>query len=419
LTALLIGLYPALRLSSRNAASSIRGAARSPNGGAASAVWPLLVGFEIAVAVVLMIGSGLLIRTMRNIVNNDVGFDPRGMITASLSPDTMPLGEIERIRREIAGLPGVNGAAFVSRYPLQWGNESGPVLRQQDPPHHWPAMAGFRVVSPEYFAVMRQPIIKGRAFTSSDVKGSTHVAIISPGIAATLWPGQDPIGKIIRTNYLSSEWLTVVGVAAEASGWNMPRGSQNEIYVALPQFVERARSQLIAVIRTDRDTRAMIPMVRQRLHSLAPLMPAKLATIEERIASTAADRRFATLALGAFAAIALLLAGVGIYGVMSYASAARTHEIGVRMALGATPLGIQRLVLGNAAGMAVGGIVAGIGGGFVATRYINSILYGVTRVDPIAYGSGVAFLLAVALVGAYVPALRSSRLDPLHAIRGE
>jgi predicted permease len=348
-----------------------------------------------------------------------VGFDPHGVVTALMSPDTLSLSAIEHIRAQLASTPGATGAAFVSGMPLNWGNQSGPILRPTDDPSKWPGMAGFRVVSKEYFPVMRQPLLRGRGFSSDDVKGSTHVAIITPGIAALLWPGQNPIGKQIRTNYLIKEWLTVVGVVAEASSWSQPRGSQNEIFVSLSQFPEQARNQLVAVVRTTADPRAMIPAVRERLREAAPAMAARFDTIDDRIARTAADRRFAMYALVGFATIALLLAAIGIYGVMSYAVAARTHEIGVRMALGATPGGIIRLVLGNAFVVAGLGLLGGVVGAWAATRYIGSILYNVDRGDPLAYGTAIVFLGCVALVGALAPAMRSSRVDPLEAIRGE
>jgi putative ABC transport system permease protein len=418
-TAFLIGLYPAVRLSGARPGVVIRGASRNPGAHSGGRIWTALIGFEIAVAVILTIGSALMMRTMHNILNNDVGFNPRGLVTALLSPDTLPLPEIERIRAELAGVPGAKGAAFVSGMPLSWGNQSGPLLRPGDQPPRYPGMAGFRVVSSEYFSVLQQPVIRGRAFSSSDVQGQSPVAIITPGIASALWPGEHPIGKQIRTNYLIETWLTVVGVVSEASSWSQPRGSQNEIFVPLAQFPEHARNQLVAVVRTDGDPHALIPAVRSRLRSVAPTLPAKFDTIDDRIARTAADRRFAMYAMLGFAIIAVVLAGIGIYGVMSYAVAARAHEIGVRMALGSTPGGVIRLVLRGAIVMALVGVAAGIGGGWAATRYISSILYGVTRADPLAYAAGIGLLILAALAGAFVPAFRSSRIDPLRAIRGE
>jgi putative ABC transport system permease protein len=245
------------------------------------------------------------------------------------------------------------------------------------------------------------------------------VAVITPGIANTLWPGRNPVGERIITNYLSKQVLTVVGVAAEASLWSMPRGEQNEIYVPLAQHPTRTEGQLVAFIRTARDAGALIPSVRARLHDVAPTMPAKFGTLDERIARSAADRKFATVALTIFGGIALVLAAIGIYGTMSYTVAARTHEIGVRMALGATPFQVRAAELTDAGSVALSGIVVGLGVGFVASRFVESTHYGVTRVDPPAYAAAAAIVFAAALIGAYVPSRRSSRVDPLRALRAE
>jgi putative ABC transport system permease protein len=420
LTLLLIGIYPALRLATSDPGDVIRGASKNPNASARSAAWSVLVGFEIAIAVMLVVGSTLLVRTMRNIMRSDYGLDPRGVITAALSPrGTLDLAGIEQIRRELAALPGASGAAVVTRYPLVYWNQSGPVMRPTDVAPQWPALAGFRVISPDYFTLMRQRVVQGRAFAPLDDSAGVRVAIVTTGVASTLWPGQDPIGKTVRTNYLSDQWLTVVGVVAEASHWSMPRGSQHEIYVPLAQQPNRARNQLIMMVRTDGDTRALVPAIRTRLRELAPAVPATLETMTDRIAQSAADRRFAMIALAVFAGIALILAGLGIYGVMSYSVSARTHEIGVRVALGATPLAVQLEFLRAAAGMTLGGVIVGVVGSAFATAYVKSLLYEVTRFDATAYWGATVFLVVTALLGAYLPARRSSRVDPLVALRGE
>jgi hypothetical protein len=280
-------------------------------------------------------------------------------------------------------------------------------------------MAGFRVVAPGYFAVMRQPMLQGRAFTSADDSANARVAIITPGIVTALWPGENPIGKTIRTSYLSDQWLTVTGVVAEASSWAMTKGSQNEIFVPVAQQPQRARNLLIIVVRTEGNTRALVPLIRARLRVTVPTIPATLDTMDDRIAQSAAERRFAMIALGVFAAIALILAGLGIYGVLSYSVRARTHEIGVRIALGASPLAVQLGVLRGAALVAVAGVLVGLVGSVFATAYVKSLLYQVTRFDMTAYSGAALFLVITALIGAYLPARRSSRVDPLIALRGE
>jgi len=419
-TALLIGVYPAVSLAGGGPGRLLRGA-RGSAGAVRSSVWRLLVGFEVAIAIVLLVGSALLIRTLHNILTSDTGFDARGLVTASLAPGRdIDLPRFEQVAAELGALPGARGAAFTNLLPLTWGNVAGPVLRPGDPRDRgYPALAGFRVVSPNYFTVLRQPVLKGRSFTPADRSGAPLVAIVTPGIAEKLWPGQDPIGQRVATNYLMDQWLTVVGVVAEASSWLMPKGQQNEIFTPLAQHPGSLEGRIVAVVRSAGRPDELAPAVRARLRTLLPGIPATLGTVEERIARSAADRRFAMFALTLFAGIALVLAAIGIYGTMAYTVATRTQEIGVRLALGATPSGVRVGVLGDAAVMALGGIAAGIAVGLFVTRYLQSTLYGVSHVDGLAYVSGAVVLLLAALLGAYVPARRSSRVDPMLVIRSE
>ena len=419
--AVLAGLYPALRLSTRDAGDALR-ASRGEGNVIRRTVWRVLIGVEVATAVVLLVASTLLIRTLSNILSSDTGFDPTGVVTAAISPRGLTPGAVERIQSELAVIPGVTGVAFTSELPLQWQNQNAPVRRPGDPiDRDWVAFGGLRIVTSEYFSVLRQPVLRGRAFTAQDREGSPPVAIVTPGIAERLWPGEDPIGKQVTSNYLGDQWMTVVGVVAEASSWTMPRGGQNEIYAPLSQKpnAEPARLQLVATVRVNGDPAVVAPVVRQRLRALAPDSPARISTLEEKIRRSAADRRFAMFALTAFGAIALVLAGIGIYGVVSYTVATRTREIGIRMALGAAPNAVRAEVLRGAAAMTIGGIAAGTIAGLVATKYLEGTLYGVTGHDPLAYIAGGGTLLFAALLGAYVPARRSSRVDPLVAIRAD
>jgi predicted permease len=420
-TVLVAGVYPVIRLAGGDPGDALR-AARGEGTVVRRSVWRLLVGFEVATAVVLLVGSSLLVRTLHNIVNADTGFDARNVLTAAISPRGLSPAQLERVRGELAAMPGVNGVAFTSQLPLTWGNQSAPVRRPGDPiDRDWLAMGGLRVVTAGYFSVLRQPILRGRAFTPEDREGSPLVAIITPGIAEKLWPGRDPIGKQVTSNYLGDTWMTVVGVVTEASSWTMPRGAQNEIFIPLAQQpnAEPARGQLVATIRTSGDPAALMTPVRKRLRSLAPDSPARLSTLEERISRSAADRRFAMLALTAFGVIALVLAGIGIYGVVSYTVVTRTREIGIRMALGAAPSVVRAEVLRGAASMALFGIAAGTIAALFATRYLEASLYGISRRDPAAFLVGGTILLIAAMLGAYLPARRSSRVDPLIAIRAD
>ncbi len=417
-TAVIIGVYPALRLVGRDPSHGLSGTARAPGVSERSRVWPALIGFEIAVGVVLAVGSLLLVRTMHNIVTNDSGLDSHGVVTATFASGGMKPADIEAVRTALASLPGVSGVARSNQYPLAWGSDAAPVLRPGDPPDHdWPAMAGFRTISPDYFSVLRQPLVRGRAFSTADGRATPVVAIVSSALAARLWPGEDPIGKLVRTNYLSDEWLTVVGVVSEATNWRMQRGEQHEIYVPVAQHPTQSTYQTVLLLRTTSAPASLYGAIRARMRARAPATSVRIGTLDDRIEESAADRRFAMTALLVFGAIALILSAAGIYGVMSYAVAQRTREIGVRIALGATPLAVQARLLRTAAAMAAAGVVAGLAGGLVTTRFLQSELFGITATDPWAYAIAAAALFLAALAGAYVPARRSSRISPLEALR--
>ncbi|HKW01641.1 MAG TPA: ABC transporter permease, partial [Vicinamibacterales bacterium] len=329
-TLVAVGLYPALRLSRVDAPAALR-STRGTGVAIHASAWRVLLGFEIALALALSIGSALLVRTIGNIMSADPGFDARHVLTASITPGARDAARLEDARVDLAALPSVDGVAYTTRLPLSWGANSGPVRRRTDPPGpNWPAFAGFRMVSPGYFDVIKQPVLQGRAFSAADGEHGEPVAIITPGVAETLWPGQSPIGQTISTNYLWDEWLTVVGVVAEASIWSQPKGSQNEIFVPYAQHLHAlpGQSQVVAMIRTASAPAALTEPVRQSLHRVLPDSPALIRPMEARIEQSAASRRFVMVALTAFAVVALVLAVIGIYGVMWYMVATRSREIG-------------------------------------------------------------------------------------------
>jgi putative ABC transport system permease protein len=418
ITALLIGMYPALRLSRETAGALLRGS-RGDRTAVRMPMWRTLVGMQAGLALVLLVGSALMIQTLRNILSTDSGFDPRGVMTVELTP-TDSMTRVDQFRAGLEALPGIAGVAFANHLPLDAGSYSAPLLRPSDPTDRdWPVLAGIRVVTAGYFEVLRQRIVSGRVLAATDRQGAPPVAVITRGAAERLWPSENPIGKVVATTYDTKRWMTVVGVVEEAASWTMARGSQHEIYIPLDQWRMHARYQLVAVIRTTGDPEGMIAPVRTRLRELTPGMPIRTGTLEGAIARSAIEPRFATVALVVFAGIALLLAGAGVYGVISYAVSTRQHEIGIRLALGASPQRVRGRLILDAVAMVGGGIVCGGLAAVFATRFLEASLYGVTRLDPLAYGASALVLLVAAGAGAYAPARRSSRTDPRIAMRAE
>jgi predicted permease len=420
-TLLAVGIYPAWRLSRADAAGALR-STRGTGGSVRAAAWRVLLGFEIALALALSVGSALLVRTMANIMTADTGFESHRLLTASITPSEHDVTHLDAARVDLAALPGVEDVAYTTRLPLSWGSNAGPVRRRTDPPGpDWPAFAGFRMVSPGYFDVLKQRVLQGRAFTSADGEHGEPVAIITPGIAATLWPGQNPIGRTIGTNYLFDEWLTVVGVVAEASIWSQPKGTQNEIYVPYEQHLHAlpGQTQLIAMIRATTGPDALTEPVRQSLRRTLPDSPALIRPMDARIEQSAASRRFVMVALTTFAGVAIVLAAIGIYGVLWYMVTTRSREIGIRLALGATPSAVQRRVLGGAVLIAIGGCAAGALAAMVASRFLEAQLYEVTARDLRTYLASAGVIVLAVLAGAWLPAWRASRVDPLETMRAE
>ncbi|HEY4133011.1 MAG TPA: ABC transporter permease [Gemmatimonadaceae bacterium] len=418
LVTLIIGIYPAMRVVRRDAAETLRGGSRTGATTVRGSVWHVLIGVEVAMAVVLVCGSALLVKTLHNILTTNVGFEIHGLLTASLSSGDATGLRLDALRSDLAALPGVKAVAYSNQMPLSWGTWAAPVLRPTDPvDHDWPAFAGFRIVTPNYFDVLRQPIVRGRPLTDDDRADSPAVAVITPGIAERLWPGEDPIGKIMRSN-MDTTWLTVVGVVTEARNWTMQPGSQNEIYVPRAQH-PTWNSDPVAFIRASGNANALMGDVTKFLRAEASEIPARVGLLEDRVATTAASRRFAMFALVTFGCIALVLAAVGIYGVLAYSVASRRFEIGVRMALGATSGSILRGTLASAATMTMSGVVVGGCAATIVLQFLKSLLYEVTPFEPTAYAAACFALFAVALLGAFAPARRASRTDPMLAIRGE
>ncbi len=411
-TGLIFGLVPAWQASSTRISAGRFG--RQPLRG-------LLVVSEMALALVLLIGSGLLIRSYEFLLGISPGFNPHNLLTAQLllPPTQYPTPEHRRVffnqlEEHIDGVAGVESCGVVSRLPL-----SGTTLTSVLIVEGHPAAGGvvpqieYRVASHDYFRAMGIPLLEGRSFTRDDTSG---VVLLNDAAVRRFFAGEDPIGKRVKTGFGDNvPWQTVVGVVGSVRHFAIDIEPQPEIY--RPYLVNPLTSPIL-VVRTSRDPRTMIAAVRAQIRIVDANLPvSQIDVMDDAVARSLAQRRFAMLLLGLFAGVAMVLAAVGIYGVVSYSVSQRTQEIGIRMALGAQARDVLLLILGQGMRLALAGAGIGLVAAFGATRLMSSLLYGVSPRDPAAFVALSFLLAAVALAACYVPARRATRVDPISALR--
>jgi predicted permease len=420
----LFGLLPALRIARSHSALAF--AARGSAGNRRTArLWRVLVAAQVALVTVLLLGSGLLVRSLGNILAADVGYDPRNVVSAriylpgSKYPDEPAMQAFfARLEEAARAVPGVTAAGIGSWLPLSAGSYSSPVVL--DGGQRTEPGIGYRVASRGFFDVLRLPLLQGRLFDDGDTAEAPHVALINRTFAERYWPGETAVGKRFRVDGMDAhrgEWLTVVGVVGEARNWSQGRGSNPEYYVSVRQrpFIA-GRVQGVLVVRAAAPVDGLVAGLRSAIAGIDADVPATFTTLEAAIGRSVGDRRFTLRLLLVFAVAGLLLAAVGIYGVMSYSVAGRRAEIGVRMALGASPRSIVALVIGGAVRTVALGAIAGLLGGLGLERLIRGMLYEVAPTDPLVIVGTVGTLVAVALLAALLPARRATELDPLEAI---
>jgi putative ABC transport system permease protein len=423
LTGLIFGLAPAWHASQARASESLRAAGRT-TGRKAQAWWRAgLTTAEIALSVMLLIGAGLLLKSFVTMTGMELGFQPERVIAMKIRlPDLRyPSAEqrlhfFQQLEERVRALPGVQSAAYANRMPLRggWGGSTN-----VDTAPDRDADTDKQVVSPGYFETLGIPVKRGRVLTEGDRDGQPAVAVVNKAFARELLAGLNPIGHRLRLG-AGSPWMTIVGVVND-----IRRGGKDE--EINPQvYIPAAQAQLYPVrpadfaVRAASDPRQLITAIQAQVLALDKDQPVSdVRTMEELIDASAAQRRFETLLLSTFASVAVLLATIGIFGVLSYVVSQRTSELGIRMALGASPRRIVALVLRQAGVWIVAGVALGVGGALGLTRYLEALLFHVKGDDPWTYASAIALLGTVAMTSALIPALRGSRTDPVSALRHE
>ncbi len=427
-TGMAFGLVPALHVSKTDVQSSLKEGGRTSAGSSGHhRLRSGLVVTEIAMALVLLVGAGLLIRSFQRLLEVDLGFDSRNVWTASVQlpgarypTGTQQIAFFDQVIDGIEQLPQVEAASAISYLPLGGlGSATSYTADDRPPPPDGQApVADVRAVHHNYFATMRIPVLQGRVFDGTEREDAeVFPIVISQAMAQTMWPEQDPIGKTITMPWGVDMHGEVIGVVADVRHMGLETAPRSKIYWSNTQF---QFPFMFFVARTNVDPIGITAAAKEQVWIVDPDIPvSNIRTMDDRLGSSNAQRRFNMQLLGAFAAVALILACVGIYGVMSYSVAQRSHELGLRMALGAQPTQLRKMVLGKGMLLTTVAVGFGLAVAFGVTRAMTSLLFGVSAVDPVTF-IGVALLLTgVAMAACWLPAHRATRVDPIVALRSE
>jgi putative ABC transport system permease protein len=427
LTSVLFGLAPAVSVSSRELAEALKEGGRSGSGGLRSGrARNVLVVAEVALALVLLVGAGLLVRTLVRLQNVPLGFDPHNVLTmvVAKSPSDTPqqTGEFFRqLTEHIKTLPGVVNASVTWQLPLSGASASTGLEIEGHPnePGKYPTGV-IHSAGPGYFRTMGIPILEGRDFTDRDDLKSAPVIIINETLAKKFFPAGDALGKHITPSFATTGGTVareIVGVVGDVKHQSLKGDALHEFYFAQTQMPV---TSMTVVVRTSIDPHALVGAVRKEVQSMDGNAPVfGVVTAEEYMARSVASTRFNMTLLAAFAAVALLLTAVGLYGVISFSVSQSTREIGVRMALGAQTSDVLKLVMGQGLVLTIVGVVAGLAAAFWLTRLMSSLLFGVGATDLVTFAGVSLLLVAVAVLACYVPARRASKVDPMVALRYE
>lgn len=431
LTGVVFGLAPALQVSKPDLTDALKECGRTSAGVHRNRLRSLLVISEIALSLVLLVGAGLMIRSFARLNRVETGFNPEKLLTmgVTLLPTKYPQDEqvgafYSQLLERLGTAPGVESAGAISELPLAGSNtndsftiEGRPPVAKEDEP-----LTEYRVVTPRYFKSMAIPLLAGRDLAETDTRQSPNVVVINEAFARRHFASEDPIGHRIRLQGQFRDPLIIVGVVGDVRHFGLNEQPVAEAYVPFLQdpLSETYRRSMTIVARTESEPLGIAASLRAQLTSLDASLPVySVKPMTEYLRDSLSRRRFNTILLSAFAGVALLLAAVGIYGVMSYGVAQRTHEIGIRLALGAQARDILSLVVGQAMLLTLAGITVGAAAAYALTRVMESLLFEVSATDPLTFAVISILLAGVALAACFVPARRATKVDPMIALRYE
>jgi predicted permease len=422
-TGLLFGLAPALQVPFNSLHDTLKDSSRASTG-TRRHIWirSTLVVSEIVFACVLLVGAGLLARSFLNVLDVNLGFQPERAAALRIDPGPQYSSPADRnmyftqVLDRVRALPGVTGAGLADLLPLA-GDRSWDVAAKGKVYERGHFPEGFiRIISEGYFQAMGVPLRAGRSFSAADTRSSEPVAIINETSARTLWPGQNALGQIVIGEGSGHPGRRVVGIVSDVRHRSLEQNSGCELYLPISQWDESGATYL--VVRTPLEPAALAPSLRAALRPIAPeLSTNEFRTLEELVDKAVSPRRFVVVLLGGFSAFALILAALGIYAIISYSVSQRSTELGIRMALGASPRELQTRIVLQTLRLASFGMLAGSVISWVVARALASLLFGVTVNDPPTFTGMLAILAVVAALAGYLPSLRVSRIDPMAALR--